>query len=66
MNEWENSNLRKNVNSVKDPDHASDAARMDPLFDGTIYICVGTVSERLPQNLGSKNMSRSKKGKWTL
>ncbi len=46
-------------------DHVSDAALMGQLFDGTIYIYVGTVSERLPQNLGSKNMSRSKKT-WTL
>ena len=40
-------------------DHASDVALMDQLFDGTIYIYVGTVSGRQPQNLDSKNMSRS-------
>jgi hypothetical protein len=59
MNVWENSNLKKYGNTEKAQDHALDAALMDQLFDGTIYIYVGTVSERQPQNLGSKNMSRS-------
>ncbi len=39
--------------------HVSDVVRTARLFDVTIYIYAGTVSERLPQNLGSKNMSRS-------
>ena len=43
----------------KDQDHASDVAHMDRLFDDTIYIYVGTVSEKPHPNLGSKNMSRS-------
>ena len=43
----------------KAQDHALDAALMGQLFDGTIYIYVGTVSGKQPQNLGSKNMSRS-------
>lgn len=59
MNVWESSKLRKCGNTVKVQDPALDAAHMDPLFDGTIYIYVGTVSERQPQNLGSRNMSRS-------
>ena len=59
MNVWENNKLRKYENTAKVHDHALDAARMDQLFDGTIYIYVGTVSEKQPRNLGSKNMSRS-------
>ena len=59
MNVWENSNLKKYGNTEKAQDHALGAALMGQLFDGTIYIYVGTVSERQPQNLGSKNMSRS-------
>jgi hypothetical protein len=39
--------------------HVSDVDLMGQLFDVTIYIYVGTVLERQPQNLGSKNMSRS-------
>ena len=37
----------------------TDAELMVQLFDGTIYIYVGTVSEKQPPNLGLKNMSRS-------
>ena len=59
MNVWESSKLRKCGNTVKVQDPALDAARMDLLFDGTIYIYVGTVSGKQPQNLDSKNMSRS-------
>ena len=59
MNVWENSKLRKNENTAKVPDHASDAARMDQSSDGTIYIYVDTVSGKQPRNLASKNMSRS-------
>jgi hypothetical protein len=44
---------------AKAQDPALGAALMGQLFDGTIYIYVGTVSERQPQNLGSRNMSRS-------
>lgn len=44
---------------AKAQDRASGAARMGQLFDGTIYVYAGTVSERQPQNLGLKNMSRS-------
>ena len=39
--------------------HVYDVALMGQLFDGTIYIYVGTVSGKQPQNLDSKNMSRS-------
>ena len=39
---------------------------MDRLFDGTIYIYVGTVSGKQPRNLDSRNMSRSKKNMETL
>ena len=59
MNVWENSKLRKCGNTAKVQDPALDAARMDQLFDGTIYIYVGTVSGKQPRNLVSKNMSRS-------
>jgi len=59
MNIWENSKLRKNANMGKVLGHASDAALMGQLFDGTIYIYVDTVSGKQPQNLDSKNMSRS-------
>ena len=65
MNVWENSKLRKCGNTEKAQDPALDAARMDRLFDGTIYIYVGTVSGKQPRNLDSRNMSRSRKI-WTL
>jgi hypothetical protein len=44
---------------VKAQGHASDVDLLVQLFGVTIYIYVGTVLERQPQNLGSKNMSRS-------
>jgi hypothetical protein len=44
---------------AKDRDHVYDVALMAQLFDDTIYIYVDTVSEKQPQNLGLKNMSRS-------
>jgi hypothetical protein len=59
MNVWESNKSKKFENTVKVPDHASDAGPMDQLFDGTIYIYVGTASGKQPQNLVSKNMSRS-------
>ena len=65
MNVWENSKLKKCGNTEKVQDPASDAARTGQSSDGTIYIYVGTVSERQPQNLVSKNTSRSRKA-WTL
>jgi hypothetical protein len=59
MNVWESSKLRKCGNTAKVQDPVLDAAHMDRLFDGTIYIYVGTVSGKQPQNLDSRNMSRS-------
>ena len=50
MNVWENSKLRKYENTAKVHAHVLDAVRMDQLFDVTIYIYVGTVLERQPQN----------------
>jgi hypothetical protein len=50
MNVWENSKSRKCENTVKVQDPALDAARMVQLFDGTIYIYVGTVSGKQPRN----------------
>jgi len=61
MNVWENSKLRRCENTEKVQDLALDAARMDQLFDGTIYIYAGTVSGKQPRNSASKNMSRSRK-----
>jgi len=65
MNVWENSKLKKCENTEKVQDPASDAAHTDRSSGGTIYIYVGTVSERQPRNLASKNTSRSRKA-WTL
>ena len=59
MNVWESSKLGKCGNTAKVQDHVLDAAHMDLSFDGTIYIYVGTVSEKQPRNLDSRNMSRS-------
>jgi hypothetical protein len=59
MNVWESSRLRKCENTAKVHVHVSGVARMVQLFDDIIYIYAGTVSERQPQNLGLKNMSRS-------
>jgi len=50
VNVWENSKLRKNENTAKVPDHASDAALMDQSSDVTIYICAGHALEKLRQN----------------
>ena len=46
--------MEKAQDLVLDVDH------MDPLFDATIYICVGTVLGKQHQNLDSKSMSRRK------
>jgi len=59
MNAWGSSKLRKCENSGRDQDPAPDAARMDLLSDVIICIYAGTASEKQPQNLVSKSMSRS-------
>lgn len=44
--EWENKNPRKKENTERVQDPAVDAGLTGQLFDGTTYICVGTVSEK--------------------
>jgi len=44
--EWENRSPKKKENTEREQDHAADVGLMDPLFDVTIYIYVGSVLER--------------------
>jgi hypothetical protein len=46
-------------------DLAADADPMGQSSGVTIYICVDTVSEKLPKSSGSKNMNDRGKARWT-
>jgi len=42
---------------AREQDPVNDAVHMVQLFDATIYLSVGPVLEKSPQNLALKNMS---------
>jgi len=50
VNLWEKNKLRKYENMAKVHAHVLDVVLMDPLSDVTIYIYVGPVLEKQPQN----------------
>jgi hypothetical protein len=50
VNVWENSKSEKNENTAKVHVHVKDAVHMVLSSDVIIYIYVGTVLEKLPQN----------------
>jgi len=54
---WGNRNQRRKENTAKVHDLAADAGPMGQSSGVTTYTCVGTVSERLPKNSGSRNMN---------